>query len=170
MSRLFTMNKSLKPPKFSCLFHSPKMHMFAIFGPLRTEMNIFLPFDMLKLVPFHVRKGKKMNPFFAQPTRIRHYWEHPLGPPSGWTTVRLQNRKLGPICTQKLLFKQIFCHHQLLTNADGFSRFFKFCLRTDNLQRLRAEICLKKTGKNRLNKQKSVFLGNHLLLSHYSFH
>ena len=83
MSRLFNMNKSLKTAKFSCLFHSPKVHMFALFGPLRTEMNIFLPFHMLKLVRFHIRKGRKMHPFFAQPARIGHYREHPLGPPSG---------------------------------------------------------------------------------------
>ena len=131
--------------------------MLALLGHLRTEMNIFLPFHMLKLVPYK-RKGRKMHPFFRATYPIGHYREHPLGHPSGWTTVRLQNRKLGPICTQKLLFKQIFCHHQLLTKADGFSRFFKFCLRTDNLQRLRAEICLGvKTGKKSTKYTKMWF-------------
>ena len=147
------------------------MHMFALFGPLRTEMNIFLLFHLLRLVRFHIRKGRKMHPFFAQPARIGHYREHPLGPPSGWTTVRLQNRKLGPICTQKLLLKQILSS-STLNKCGWFFAFFQILF--ENRQSSKAPRrnlpCGKNWKKNRLNKQKCAFLVKHLLLSHYSFH
>ena len=55
-------------------------------------------------------------------------------------------------------------------NADSLPRFYKYCPSQDYLQKRRRQNLLRvKTGQNRLNKQKCVFLVDHFLQSHYSF-
>ena len=73
------------------------------------------------------------------------------------------NVRAYPHQKKSCLFRQMFCHHQHFTRADGLPRPEKFCPKQTNLQRHRQQNLSRiKPRQNQQHKQNCVKLVNHV--------